>query len=100
MLLNDGQAKILDCKHVFDSCVYVKIGKEWMMFMFADRADPCEKCGTKDMRCVSVYNKATHCHICGIELNDDAPVRNYVLGANRPVDEHIEGILQRALGKK
>ena len=100
MLWSDGDAKVLDCPHVFDSCVYVKIGKKWMVFFFADRADPCSKCGTKDGRCITIHNNATHCHLCGIELNDDAPVRNYVLGANTPVDEHIEGILQRALEKK
>lgn len=87
--LRDGEAKILDCPHEFGNFAYVYAGGEWTLFAFIDMPP-----GGKGGCLTTAMRGVTHCFRCGQDLNDNPPVRNYVLGRNIPLDEHLTKLLE------
>ncbi len=76
---------ILDCPHVFDGRIYVRTPGGWLLITFANKPEGgCNVMATHPKR------PPAFCDICGQALDDSAPTRNYVVGGNVPVDEHLQ----------
>ena len=97
----EAGVRVLDCPHLFNGmavvCVAGKPADEggdnepvatpdmhWRLILFADKPE---------RGCDVVSNGPVyHCPVCGQPLNRRTPTRNYVPGANAPVDEHLKSL--------
>jgi len=79
-----GGLKIVDCPHGWGGIMIVRSGEHHHMCVWADH-----QCSTCDSRGCRVQSwRVVNCPLCGRALSD-APTRNYVLGQNLPLDEHL-----------
>lgn len=84
--------KILDCAHPFgdakvgDRMIVLRFPNNWLQVTFDDVEQECEKCKRTFLRHQVLANVIGFCPICGIVLNADAPVRNYIIGQRPAVD--------------